>query len=255
MFWRSGTSIREWLPRLQAHRGYWFEGLQQNSLGSVKEAFKRGYKMAEFDVRLTSDQVAVLFHDEKYQDLSLFRSTYDNFKTAIAKEFPELSCLEDVFIWMKTEIQKAKLFDFKLNIEIKSNKIFESRLEDQILKLIEKHDLIDRILISSFNPFTLFRVRKFDSRIWRALLITHSEESNFLLNKMLFNFLAKPDVLHIRWIDLDAKILKKVAGRVPVVLWTVNSLADIEKFTGKIHGIISDQITPQEFQDFKTDKV
>lgn len=245
--WRTGTSIREWLPKLQAHRGYWVEGLQQNSLQSVQEACRRGYKIAEFDVRLTSDRIAVLFHDEKYQDSILFRATYDDFKSLIAKEFPELSRLEDVLIWMKAESQKNSAFDFKLNIEIKSNKIFESRLENEIFKLIRKYDLVDRVLISSFNPFTLFRVRKFDSRIWRALLVTHGEESNFLLNKMVFNFLAKPDVLHLRWMDLSESLLQRIQGQVPIVLWTVNALADVEKWNGKIHGIISDRITPSEF--------
>lgn len=252
MFWCRSTSIRGWLPKLQAHRGYWVEGLQQNSLRSVQEAYRRGYKIAEFDVRLTSDRVAVLFHDEKYQDTFLFRSSYSDFKSLIKKEFADLSKLEEVLLWMRLEKEKNPAFDFKLNIEIKSKKIFDGRLEAEIFKLIKKFDLFGSILISSFNPFTLFRVRRFDSRVWRALLVTRSEESNFLLNSMILNLLARPHVLHLRWNDLSQKLIDRIGSKVPVVLWTVNEISDIEEFEGNIFGVISDRITPSEFKNFKT---
>lgn len=254
MFWRRSTQIRQWLPRLQAHRGFWVEGLQQNSLQSVQEAYRRGYEIAEFDVRITADQIAVLFHDEKYQDKILFQTVYTDFKNLIAPEFADLSKLEDVLIWMTAEKQKKPEFSFKLNIEIKSRKIFDGRLEIEVFKLIEKYDMVGSILISSFNPFTLFRVRKFNSKIFRALLVTRSEESNFLLNSLVLNIFAYPDVLHLRWNDLNQKVIKQVSNKVPLVLWTVNEISEIKKFEGKIYGIISDRITPQEFQKFKTDQ-
>lgn len=248
MFWSSSTSIREWLPRLQAHRGYWVGGLQQNSLKSVQEAYRLGYKIAEFDVRLTNDQVAVLFHDEQYQNKKLSQSAFQDFKALIAPEFPDLPKLEDVFDWMRSEKKRNPDFDFKLNIEIKSNKIWNGNLEKEIFKLIKKFDLEKSILISSFNPFTLFRIKKIDSKIWRALLMTHGEESNFLLNSMILNFLARPHVLHLRWNDLNQSLLNRVNEKVPVVLWTVNDLSLIKEFQGQIFGVISDRITPQEIK-------
>jgi len=255
MFWRRSTSIRQWLPKLQAHRGYWVEGLQQNSLRSVQEAYRRGYKMAEFDVRLTSDQVTVLFHDEHYQDTFLFQTSYDGFKSHISIEFPDLSKLEDVFSWMKAEKKNNPDFDFKLNVEIKSKKILNGKLENQVCQLIDKFNLADFVLISSFNPFALFRVRWLNSKIRRALLVTHSEESNFVLNSLILNCLAWPDVLHLRWNDLSHDLVNRLQGKVPIVLWTVNDLTDIKKFEGQIDGVISDRLTPLDFEKFKTAEI
>lgn len=248
MLWRRSSSLMQWLPRLQSHRGYWVNGLQQNSLSSIKEAFRLGYKIAEFDVRLTADNVAVLFHDEGYNSNLIFKTDYIKFKSLIANDFPELSKLEDVFQWMNFQIKKDNQFDFKLNIEIKSKRIFDSRLENEIFELIEKYELADFILISSFNPFSLFKVRLRLPLIHRALLVTHSEESNFLLNSMILNIFAKPDLLHLRWNDFDESIESLVKKNIPVVLWTVNDLVDIKKYEGLISGVISDRITPEEFK-------
>src|SRR3954468_11043895 len=51
-------------PRLQSHRGYWLEGQAENSLASLEAAKLKGFEMAEFDVRLSIDGVAVLSHDK-----------------------------------------------------------------------------------------------------------------------------------------------------------------------------------------------
>ena len=96
MMWRTDTAIRSWLPRLQAHRGYWIEGHQQNSLKSVQAAYHKNYKMAEFDVRLTKDEIVVLFHDEKYQETAINQYTLQNLIGVTAKEFPDVATLDEV---------------------------------------------------------------------------------------------------------------------------------------------------------------
>lgn len=249
MFWSQSSAIRSWLPRLQSHRGYWVEGLQQNSLSSIQEAYKRGFLICEFDVRLTRDQAVVLFHDEKYNGHFVEKTEYDDFKNLIHVEFPQLSKLEEVFDWMRVCRQKDANFFFKLNIEIKSNKIFDDRLEKKVCELIEKFELADQILISSFNPFSLFRIRLWQPRVFRALLVTHEQESNFLLNHFVFNILALPHVLHLRWNDLSQKIVRQTGEKVPIVLWTVNDISIAIENKKYIFGVISDQITPQSFME------
>ena len=187
MMWRTSTAIRSWLPRLQAHRGYWIDGNQQNSLKSVEAAYHKNYKMAEFDVRLTKDDVVILFHDEKYQGAAIDQYTFKDLIEVTAKEFPDVATLDEVLQWMHGKIISDANFDFRLNIEIKSKKLLDGRLEKKVYELIKKYNLIGRILISSFNPISLYRFRLHDPRIYRALLLTRNEESNFILNRMYFN--------------------------------------------------------------------
>lgn len=232
MKWRLNSEIKNWLPRLQAHRGYWVKGLQQNSLKSIQKAYELKYEMAEFDVRLTKDQIVVLFHDEHYQEQKLNQLRFSELK--------DIGTLEDVFIWLK-----ASKANFKLNIEIKSKSIFDGRLETEVNRLIHKYEVSDSVLVSSFNPFSLCRFRKMSPQIYRALLLTHDEGSNFILNHMWLNFLCVPDVLHLRAVDFDLQKYSKV--KVPVVLWTVNALSEIQNYQQAIYGVISDQITPDLF--------
>lgn len=245
MKWRTDSGIHHWLPRLQAHRGYWVEGLQQNSLKSIQKAFEMKYEMAEFDVRLTKDKVVVLFHDNHYQGIPIAKMNYEEFKLKAAVDFPDIVTLEHVLSWFSQLKNQKPQPQFKLNIEIKSNKIFNAILEVETMKLIQKFGMSSWILISSFNPFSLYRFKKMDPAIYRALLVTHDKESNFILNKMWLNFLCVPDVLHLRRLDFELKKYAKL--EVPIVLWTVNAMTEVENFKYKIFGVISDQITPKHF--------
>ncbi len=240
MMWRIDSNIRAWLPKLQCHRGFWVEGLQQNSLDSIREAQARGYKMAEFDVRLSRDQVVVAIHDEKFQERMVSEMTLS--------ELTGLTTFEQILIWFSQSYINNEAFDFKLNIEIKSKKIFDGRLEKAVNDLIQKYDVADHVLISSFNPFSLFRFRMMNSRIFRALLLTQDHESNFLLNHMLLNILCRPDVLNLRWNDFNEISFKKIIKKVPIVLWTVNEPDILSDKHGNIFGIITDRITPQQFK-------
>ena len=119
MKWRISKEINSWLPRLQAHRGYWVEGLQQNSLKSVQGAYQKKYKMAEFDVRLTKDHTVILFHDDRYQGRPVEQYLFRDFMKATRREFPDVATLDEVLSWLSQKAADVPEFDFRLNIEIK----------------------------------------------------------------------------------------------------------------------------------------
>ncbi len=56
-------NLPEWpYPRLVAHRGGG-DLAPENTLSALRAGVAQGYKMAEFDVKLTDDQQAILLHD------------------------------------------------------------------------------------------------------------------------------------------------------------------------------------------------
>jgi glycerophosphoryl diester phosphodiesterase len=248
MRWRRLPDIRSWVPRLQAHRGFWIEGIQQNTLDSIVKAVELNYQMAEFDVRLTKDYEVVLFHDEHILNQALSTLNFIELKQKASENNLKISTVEDVFVWFQKQMSLNKNFDFKLNIEIKSKFILNNRLEKSLYKLIAQYNMQKHILISSFNPLSLFRIKKLDSQIIRALLLTEAVESNFLLKKMVLNFLCQPDLIHLRFEDFKKTKYFKLNEKVPVVLWTVNDLEFYESRKHQIHGIISDSIIPEKFK-------
>jgi hypothetical protein len=65
---------------------------------------------------------------------------------------------------------------------------------------------------------------------------------------MAFNFLAKPNALHLRKEDWVPEVFKSIQRHnIPIVLWTCNDIKNIEKyFSEGISGIISDAIKPAD---------
>lgn len=236
------SDIRQWLPKLQSHRGYRPTGIEENTLASVKEAYKLGYKMVEFDVRLTADGVLILHHDPSIESALIQKTDLEKLKT-----FKSIDTLEDVFKWLVS----LKDLSFKLNVELKSRSILNGILEKKTCQLILKYKLTNQIMISSFNPLALSWVRFYTPKVYRALLLTFEKEkgNTFLIKKMILNRLAKPHVLNLRYQDWVFEKFAAVLEEVPVVLWTCNDLQIYKENKDHIYGIISDEITPQMFKD------
>ncbi len=228
-------------PRLQCHRGYWVDGLTQNSLASLQRAYELGYKMSEFDIRMTKDSEVILFHDDfigskKVSDMTFKEVNKDH----------KVDLFEEALKWFST-LEKDSYY---LNIEIKSKFVRNRRLERKVLDLILKYKVQDRVLISSFNPFSLYFFRRNYPSILRALLLTYNNENgnNFVVKSQVLNVLAHPHFLHLdekHWSHKRYKALLKLG--IPVVLWTCNDLEKVKKyFSQGVYGVISDDLKPAD---------
>ena len=239
MMWEIRKDLRSWLPRLQSHRGYWVKGLPENTLASIQEAARLGYQMVEFDVRLTSDDQVVLFHDESITSYQIRHTPYSEFVTVV-----QMNTLEQIFEWA----QKNSDIQIKFNIELKTAEKKDATLEKWVVALIEKYHFEGRVLVSSFNPLALMRVRKLNSKIFRALLLTLESHpfNKWYLRGMVLNFLAKPHMLNLRYVDWSNRRMQRIAKKIPVILWTFNSVKDVKYILTKVHGVISDEITPEQ---------
>jgi glycerophosphoryl diester phosphodiesterase len=230
-------------PRLQCHRGYWIEGLKQNSLASIQKAMQLGYEMSEFDIRITKDKVIILFHDDFIQEKKVSEMTL-----AEVNSFETVDTFEDVLRWFVPYKD-----NYHLNIEIKSKFVRDRTAEEIVLSLILKYGVQNSVLISSFNPLTLFYFRKNYPAITRALLLTYNNEhgNNFVIKSQVLNFFAFPHFLHLDekyWRQKKYKNLLEL--QIPIILWTCNDLKKVETyFKQGVYGIISDRITPQEIKD------
>lgn len=230
-------------PKLQCHRGYWVDGLVQNSLASLKRAYDLNYKMSEFDIRITKDSEVILFHDDfigkiKVSDMTL----------AEVNQHHKADLFEDVLAWFS----QLKKDSYYLNIEIKSKFVRNRRLEKNVLDLILKYKVQDRVLISSFNPMSLYFFKKSYPSILRALLLTYNNEhgNNFIVKSQVLNVLAQPHFLHLDekyWSHKRYKALLKLG--IPVVLWTCNDPDKVKKYLSQgVYGVISDVLKPTEVE-------
>lgn len=237
-------------PKIQSHRGYCDPNFKENTLESIQNAYHHGFEMAEFDVRLTSDNVVVLYHDYSIDRHPIHKMTYFELRQKI-----NITTFESVLLWLKNTHEvstdsKNRGHKFFLNIEIKSKFIFDRKLEHEVLSLLRKYQQQCSVLISSFNPFSLAFFKKNQSLIPRSLLLTYNSDhgNNFIVKSQILNVFARPHFLH-----LDEKYWNKIlfrsylARRIPIILWTCNDIEKVKKyFTEGVYGVISDSITPDK---------
>ncbi|MBM6615924.1 glycerophosphodiester phosphodiesterase [Desemzia sp. RIT804] len=157
-----------------AHRG--FSGkYPENTMLAFQKAFEVGIDGIELDVQLTKDREVVIIHDSsvdrttngkgyvKDMTLSGIRqlNAAHHFHEVSAKE--TIPTLEEYLDWVKDKAMVT-------NIELKTN-IFEySGIEKNVIDLVEKFGLEDKIIFSSFNHYTIQRVKELNSSLKCGLL-------------------------------------------------------------------------------------
>ncbi len=204
-------------PLYQGHRGYWKAGAQENTLASFKAAKERGLQMVEMDVRFSKDHVVVVFHDNDLNRLGHLQKNVSDLTAAELAQAAQVCTLEEVLA--SADIPPL------LNIELKTNRVRDGALEEAIEKLVRQYKAEKRILFSSFNPLSIYRLGKLLPEVPRALLATKEDDptNRFYLKHMWFAPYIGANILHLDYNYVSAAELAQWRKRkIPVAFWTVN---------------------------------
>ena len=209
------TRPRMQRPLLLGHRGARaVRSIQENSLRSFDRALSDGCDGFEFDVRLTADREAVIWHDEKFKGLQIARSS--------AEDLSRLARLEQVL----ERYQQTAFLDIELKVP---------GLEELILWLLKKHPPERGFVVSSFLPEVLRNLRErrrqlplglicetqVELRQWKRIDVEYVIPQYKLVNALLIQKL-------------------KAAGK-KILVWTVNPAKQMGRFADAgVDGIISD---------------
>ena len=150
-------------PVIYAHRGA--SGYApENTLPAFQLAIEQGADGIELDVHFTKDRQMVIIHDETIdrtsnghgfvQDMTLEELRQYNFNHGM-EAFGKVTIptLEEVFALIKPS-------PLDINIEIKNGILPYPGLEEAILALARSYDMVDRLLFSSFNHESIFRMKQ-----------------------------------------------------------------------------------------------
>jgi glycerophosphoryl diester phosphodiesterase len=222
------------LPEYQVHRGYWREGIQENTLESFREARRRGAEMVELDVQLSSDNIVVVFHDD---DISRFSQQNTSVQNLTAQELKELVNAPTLVEVLK-DSEGPKYF----NVEIKSDYYKSNGLEKAVVQAVLNADASGKIIFSSFNPAVLKRLSILLPEVPRALLVTNErgDAAGVLhLRQMWFGGYARVHMVNLYHKMLTPFLVRRLSERkIPVAVWTVNDELRAEMLI-KNHGVVS----------------
>lgn len=211
-----------------AHRGFSGE-YPENTMLAFRKAVEAGADGVELDVQFTRDKEVVIIHDETvdrttdgsgevesftYSELSKFNA-YGRFQGKY--DFQHIPTLREYFEFI------TPIDGFMTNIELKTGINEYPGIEKAVLRLIDEFDLRERIIISSFNHFS---VQRFKS-------IAPDVKCGFLEDNRIIDFGAYAKKYGVEFIHPLYKCLKKdvfdeVYGNgIGINTWTVNDEASV----------------------------
>ena len=170
------------LPKLIGHRGV-RDLAPENTLQSIKKAIELNIKWVEIDVKISKDHIPFLLHDS-----SLERTTSGN-GSPLNYKYSELYKL-DAGSWfdkkyknlypptLKEVLNICSQENIGINIELKPNKGFEESNVVAVTELIEKHKFNCQYFFSSFDWFSVIKIRKLLPESYVGILIDSFDKKN-----------------------------------------------------------------------------
>ena len=147
----------------------------ENTMISFQQACKDGADGIELDVQLSKDGVPVVIHDEKLNRTTNGKGFVKDFTVDELKKFNavhkfkddytfcEIPTLEEVLIWLKQT-------NLIINIELKNGVILYEGMEEKIVHLVKQHSIEKRVIFSSFNHYSMIKLKHLAPEIERAVL-------------------------------------------------------------------------------------
>ena len=134
--------------KVVAHRGYWkTEGSDQNSIRALVKADSIGCWGSEFDVWMTADGKLVVNHDATIDGVVIEKSTA---KEVLAKTLANGEHVPTLEAYLK---KFSELPNIKVVCELKrhSDKKHEAKAVKDIVKMVRKYGLSDRVTYITFS--------------------------------------------------------------------------------------------------------
>jgi glycerophosphoryl diester phosphodiesterase len=213
-------------PLVLAHRGFGDHG-PDNSLAAVQQALDLDMDGADVDGQLTEDGELVM---------AATTHTFEDLVRAV----------------------KGRGI---LMVELEAPGLGSTGIERRAVEIIQKYDAHLSVVLSSFNPLVLYRVKQLDQFVRTALIATDATgnpepragvkqgdpgDLPWVLRQEFIRRglrkIARPDLLSIDHRVDEAVIDRLIAKGWPVFIWTTDSEPDIRRWLAKRpHGLISNR--------------
>ena len=226
----------------------------ENTVAGFEVPAQMGYGF-ELDVMLSGDGECVVMHDSSLDRTTSGTGYVDELPWERIRELDAGTHFASSFAGEPVPELGAVLAQFGhdvvIDIEIKSPRDTSTRAElaGAVVAKIEEHGLVDRVLITSFDPFLLEQVRLANPEIRRGQLYGtfHGTDLSFVekyvLKHLLLNKKAQPDVLAAESAFLKQRYVERMKRKgYRVFTWTVDDPEEMKRLASwGVDGIITDR--------------
>ena len=223
-----------------AHRGA-SNDYPENTILSLKEGIKSGANGLEIDVHKSKDNKLVVIHDEDVERTFIGRGLVKDFTL---KELKELKNRKKLFRdnkechipTLEEVLDLIKDKDILLNIELKTDVIRYEGIEEDVVNLIKKYKIQDKIILSSFNHQSIKKVK-----------LISNIKTGMLYEKPIDNIFEYAKALGVEYIHPDLRLVNEELikeahkNNLKVNIFTVNNPIYMRMcIANKVDGVFTD---------------
>jgi glycerophosphoryl diester phosphodiesterase len=231
-------------PQIFAHRGAKTIA-PENTLPAFAQAMALGADGIELDVQCSQDGVLVVMHNATVDQTTNGRGRVRDLTAAELTKLDAGSHFHADFagVGVPTLAEVLALVGDKLqiNIEIKSDDPMGGDEVDGVIELIRQGKLYDQVIVSSFNPVTLLKLRHTDPQVSLGLLY-YGRELPAFLRELWLSPILRPEAFHPHYRLVNEEYMQW-ANAVPAAVntWTVNSVEEAQQLAALgVETIITD---------------
>lgn len=224
-----------------AHRGasgYYPE----NTMLAFERAIELGASGIETDVQLTKDGHLVLIHDERLDRTTdaigyVKDYTINEIRSMDAGRYKDKSFKGVTIPTAEELIELAIEKNIIINFELKTGEIWYKGIEEKLINLINKYNFKEKVIISSFNHYSISTCKQLDNTIKAGLLYTEG-----LFEPQLYAKIVGAEALHPYFLAVDnAALIDRIkSAGIMINAYTINEEADMNRFLDyKVDGIIT----------------
>lgn len=142
-----------------AHRGA-SAVCPENTMAAFRKSLELGATGIETDVQMTRDGGLVLIHDERLDRTSNGKGYLKDHTLAEVRKLDAGSWFgpdfkDEPFPTLEELLDLLKERDTVLNIELKNGVFFYPGMEEKVIAAVRKYGMDDRVILSSFNHYSL----------------------------------------------------------------------------------------------------
>ncbi len=217
------------MTKILAHRG--FSGLypENTKLAFEKAISVLGCNGIENDVHLTKDGKVIIIHDETLdrtcknmrgyvKDYTLDELLHGDFSKSSTGHFDPQQIMT-----LHEYLELVEPTSLLTNIELKTSIIPYEGIEEKVLREIQEFDLIPRIIISSFNHYSVLRMKKLCPQIKCGLLTC-----DWIINAGKYVSSHQMECYHPTFYNCTSDLVPEIHSYgIEINTWTVNEPEDI----------------------------
>jgi len=214
-----------------AHRGA-SQQAPQNTLAAFLRAADLGADGIELDAQLSKDGGLVVIHDFWLEATTDGRGPVRARTLAELKELDAGSWFAPTFAGQRIptlpEVMEAVGQRLLLNIELKTPGLRDEGLAAGVARAIEENGLLDRVVVSSFNPVAVWRIKRLNPAIPVGLL--YASDTPTLLRNLWVRHFIDLQALHPQHSLVDERFVQWARQRqYGVHTWTVDDPEEMRR--------------------------